>query len=337
MKRIMTSNRMAHRGQIGQILAGVALAAGLALSAPLAVAQSAYPNKPIRIITPYPAGGGADTMARILGPWIHGRTGQPVIVESRSGAGGNIGAEAVWRADPDGYTLMMSPHPPYVVNKYLYTKLAYDPDTFTPISVLTTTFSQLLVHPKVPSNTLKEFITYARNNSGKLNYASQGVGNSAHLSAELFNAMAGVKVVHIPYKGTAPAVADLLAGQVEMMIVDGATAEPHVRAGKLKVLGVGSERRQPDMPHIPAIAEELPGYRAQTWLGVVAPPNTPPALANEISLLFTTALKDPEVLARIARLRYTIMATNPADMATFMQQERKRWGDVIRATGAKAE
>jgi len=162
MKRMIASNRMAPRkqiGQIGRILAGVALAAGMALSAPLVMAQGSYPNKPVRIITPYPAGGGADTMARILAPWFHARTGQPMIIESRSGAGGNIGAEAVWRAEPDGYTLLMSPHPPYVVNKYLYTRLAYDPDTFTPISVLTTTFSQLLVHPKVPSNTLKEFIT----------------------------------------------------------------------------------------------------------------------------------------------------------------------------------
>lgn len=320
------------------ILRALATVIVIAGAAGTASAQSgSYPNRQVRIIVPYAPGGGADQVARIIAAQIQTRTGQVAIVENRAGAGGNLGAEAVWRAAPDGYTLMFSPHPPLVVNKALYSKLAYDPDTFVPVTVLTTTFSHLLVHPSVPATTLRQFIAYAKANPGKLNYGSQGIGNSAHLSAELFNTLAGVKIVHIPYKGTGPAMAGLLAGQVEMMVIDPATAEAHVKAGKLRVLAVGSEARSPALPDIPALAEELPGYLAQTWLGVVAPPGTPAALANEIYTLINGIMKQPEVAGRMADFGYTIVGANPTEMSGFMRQERTRWGGVIRATNSKAE
>lgn len=296
-----------------------------------------YPNRSVKIIVPYAPGGGSDLVARVIAAQMQINTGQTVIVENRAGAGGNLGAEAVWRAAPDGYTLMFSPHPPLVVNKALYSKLAFDPDTFQPITVATTTYSQLLVHPNVPATTLRQFIAYAKANPGKLNYGSQGVGNSAHLSAELFNSMAGVKIVHIPYKGTGPAIAALLAGQIDMMVIDGATAETHVKAGKLRLLAVGSEARRPTLPDIPAISEELPGYLAQTWLGMVAPPRTPLPLANEIFKLVNGIMKQAEVAARMSELDYQLLNSNPTEMGAFMAQERTRWGDVIRATNSKAE
>ena len=222
-----------------------------------------WPAKPVRIIVPFPAGGSADLLPRAVAEKLAAKWGQPVIVDNRPGAAGNIGADAVFRADPDGYTLMSSPPPPLVINKLLYPKLTYDPDQFVPVSVIGAIPNVLLVHPQVGANTVAELIAIAKANPGKLNYASQGNGTTSHLTAELFKTMAGgLQITHIPYKGTAPALTDLLAGQVDMMCDNLGVSLPHVRSGKLKALAVASKRRFPGLPNVPALAETLPGFES---------------------------------------------------------------------------
>lgn len=310
-----------------------------AVATPVAAQTDAanYPNRPIRVIVPYPPGGGTDILARILSEKLLARWGQPIIVENRAGAGGNVGTESVYQAAPDGYTMLFSAQPPLVANKSLYSKLSFDPDALAPVAVMATGYSVLLVHPKVPANTLQELIGYAKANPGKLNYASQGIGNAAHLSAELFSMMAGVKMVHIPYKGTGPALADLVAGQVDVMFGEMATAGPHVRAGKLRVLGTGGEKRNPLLPDVPAIAETLPKFSALIWQGMVAPPGTPPGIINKWAAAINDVLKMPDVANRLRDMSMIPGGGTPQDMAQFMQEERERWGNVIRTSGAKAD
>ena len=317
---------------LGTVLSAIALTSASAQSD-----VASYPKEPIRIVVPYPPGGGADFLARLLAEKAQAKWGQTVIVENRSGAGGNIGTEFVSRAAPDGYTLLFSAQAPLVINKSLYGKLNFDPDNLAPIAVMVTAFSVLLVNPKVPANNLKEFIAYARVNPDKLNYASQGVGNPGHLIAELFNSIAGVKMTHIPYKGTAPALADLLAGQVQVMFGELATAGQHVRSGKLRVLGVGGLKPHPDFPDIPVIGESLPGFQAISWQGMVAPPGTPTSITTRWADLITEVVRTPDVAKRLNELSMIPAGGKPADMAQFMKEHRERWGAVIRATGAKAE
>ncbi len=308
------------------------------VSGTAALAQSSsYPTKPVRVVVPYPPGGGADFLARLLAERAQARMGQPIIVENRSGAGGNLGTEWVFRADPDGYTLLFTAQPPLVANKALYSKMNFDPDLLAPVAVMATGYSVLLVHPKLPARNLAEFISYARANPGKLNYASQGVGNAAHLTAELFNSITGTRMMHIPYKGTAPALADLLAGQVEVLFGELATAGQHVRAGKLRLIGVGGTTRHPDYPEIPAIAESLPGFQAMVWQGMVAPPGTPAAIRERWAALITEVVKQPDVVQRLNGLSMIPAGGTPAEMARFLSEERARWGGVIRSTGAKAD
>jgi len=239
------------------------LAAAAAAILATAVQAQEWPAKPVRIVVPFPAGGSADLMPRIVAEKLTEKWGQPVIVDNRPGAAGNIGADAVFRADPDGYTLMSSPPPPLVINKLLYPKLSYDPDQFVPISVIGAIPNVLLVHPSVGANSVAELVAIAKANPGKLNYASQGSGTTSHLTAELFKAMAGgLQITHIPYKGTAPALTDLLAGQVDMMCDNLGVSLPHVRSGKLKALAVASKRRFAGLPDVPALAETLPGFES---------------------------------------------------------------------------
>jgi tripartite-type tricarboxylate transporter receptor subunit TctC len=330
-----TMNKAGWAARFGRLLGIAALAVGV-VAGP-AAAQDNYPSKPVRVVVPYPPGGGADFLARLLAERAQSRLGQTVIVENRAGSGGNVGTEFVARAEPDGHTLLFTAQPPLVANKALYSKLAFDPDVLAPVAVMATGYSVLLVHPKVPARTLQEFIAYARANPGKLNYASQGIGNAAHLTAELFNSMAGTRMVHIPYKGTAPALADLLSGQVEVMFGELATAGEHVRAGKLRLLGTGGARRHPDYPDIPAIIEALPGFQAMVWQGMVAPPGTPAAVANRWAGLINEVLQQPDVVKRLNGLSMIPAGGTPADMGRFLTEERQRWGTVIRATGAKAD
>jgi len=297
-----------------------------------------WPAKPVRIIVPFPAGGSADLLPRAVAEKLAAKWGQPVIVDNRPGAAGNIGADAVFRADPDGYTLMSSPPPPLVINKLLYPRLSYDPEEFVPISVIGAIPNVLLVNPQVPANSVAELIAYAKANPGKLNYASQGSGSTSHLTAELFKAMAGgLEIAHIPYKGTAPALTDLLAGQVDMMCDNLGVSLPHVRAGKLKALAVASRKRFPGLPEVPALAETLPGFESVAWFGIVAPPKTSPAIAEKVAVGVQEALKLPDVRKRLADLSAEPLGYSPAETAAFMRQESERWGAVIRAAHVKVE
>ncbi len=301
-----------------------------------------WPAKTVRIIVPFPAGGSADLLPRIVGEKLAERWGQPVIVENRPGAAGNIGADLVFKAEPDGYTLLSAPPPPLVINRLLYPKLSYDATQFVPMTVIAAIPNVLLVQPKLGVNSVAELISLARNNPGKLNYASQGSGTTSHLTAELFKSMAGgaegpLRITHVPYKGTAPALADLLGGQVDMMCDNLGVSLPHVKSGKLKALAVASRKRFAALPDVPALAETLPGFESQAWFGIVGPPKTPGPIADKVSSAVMEVLKLPDVQKRLADLSAEPMGLGPGETAAFMKQETERWGAVIRAAGVKLD
>jgi tripartite-type tricarboxylate transporter receptor subunit TctC len=302
-----------------------------------AIAQE-WPSKPVRIVVPFPPGGSADLMPRAVAEKLSEKWGQPVIIENRAGSAGNIGADVVFRAEPDGYTLLSGPPPPLVINKLLYAKLSYDPAQFVPITVIGAIPNVLLVNPKVSARNVMEFINAVKANPGKFNYASQGSGTTSHLTAELFKSMAGgLDIAHIPYKGTAPALADLLGGQVELMFDNLGVSLPHVRAGKLKALAVASRKRTAALPDVPALAEVLPGFEAVAWFGIVAPPRTPQSIAEKVSSSVREALGHADVQKRLAELSAEPMGLTPAETAAFMRQETERWGAVIRSAGVKVD
>ena len=314
------------------------LAVFAALLFACAVQAQEWPAKPVRIIVPFPPGGSADLLPRAIAERLSQQWGQPVVVENRPGAAGNIGADAVFRADPDGYTLLSSPPPPLVINKSLYPKLSYDPAQFVPVTVIGAIPNVLLVHPKVGANSVAELIDIAKKNPGKLNYASQGSGTTSHLTAELFKSMAGnLQIAHIPYKGTAPALTDLLGGQVDMMCDNLGVSLPHVRSGKLKALAVASKNRFPGLPDVPALGETLPGFESIAWFGIVAPPRTPGPIVEKIAAGVREAIKLPDVQKRLAELSAEPSGMTPAEMASFMRQEVERWAMVIRSASVRVE
>jgi tripartite-type tricarboxylate transporter receptor subunit TctC len=301
-------------------------------------AAQEWPQKTVRIIVPFPAGGSADLIPRLAAEKLSQLWGQPVIVDNRPGAAGNIGADVVFKSDPDGYTLLSAPPPPLVINRLLYPSLSYDSTQFVPITVIAAIPNVLLVHPKVGANTVAELIAIAKSNPGKLNYASQGSGSTSHLTAELFKAMAGgLDITHVPYRGTAPALADLVAGQVDMMCDNLGVSLPHVKSGSLRALAVASRMRSPSLPDVPTLAETLPGFEAVAWFGIVAPPKTPPAIVNKVAAGVREALKSPEVLKRLHELSADPMGLTPAETAAFMKQESERWGRVIRSARVKLD
>lgn len=310
---------------------------GAALVFSLSAQAQEYPSKLIKIVVPTPAGGGLDRMARLLAERFREKWGQPVVVDNRAGAGGNIGAEAVARSEPDGHTILITAPGPLVVNKSLYAKLAYDPDMFVPISVVVTSPNVLLVHPRVPAGTVQELIAYAKANPDKLNYASQGNGSTAHLAAELFKSMAGVKIVHVPYKDNPAAVRSLLSGDVDMIFTDIGNALLQVRADRLRALAVGSEKRSPFLPDIPALSEVLPGFVSIFWTGIVAPPGASSVIANKISTEVADAIKQPDFAKQLLNMNFMAVGGSPAEMALFMKEESERWAKVIRAIGIKSE
>ena len=298
-----------------------------------------YPSRAIRVIVPFPAGGAADALPRIVAERLAARWGQPVIVENRAGASGSIGAEAVWRAEPDGYTLLATPPAPLVINPSLYHKLAYDPAQFVPVTVMAAIPSVLLVNAaKVPANTLQDFVALVRANPDKFNYASQGTTTVSFLTTEMFKAAAGgLRITHVPYKGTAPGLAALLAGEVEVMFDNLGVTVQHVRSGRLKALAVGSERRSPSLPEVPAMAEFYPGFVSVAWFSVSAPPKTPAAIAEKVSGAIAEILRQPEIAKRLADLSADPIASTPGEMAAIMEREAERWRGAIRAAGVKAE
>jgi tripartite-type tricarboxylate transporter receptor subunit TctC len=310
---------------------------GVLLHAATISAQE-WPARAVRIIVPFPAGGSADLLPRVVGEKLAQQWGQPVVVENRPGAAGNIGAAAVFQAEPDGYTLLCAPPPPLVINRLLYPQLAYDSTQFVPMTVIAAIPNVLLVHPKVAANSVNELIAYAKQNPTKLNYASQGSGTTSHLTAELFKSMAGgLQITHVPYKGTAPALADLVAGQVELMFDNLGVSLPHVRSGKLKALAVASSKRFRTLPDVPALAETLPGFEAVAWFGIVGPPKTPSVIAEKVAAGVAEALRSPDVLRRLSDLSADPLGLSPAETTAFMKLETERWAAVIRAAGVKVE
>jgi tripartite-type tricarboxylate transporter receptor subunit TctC len=304
----------------------------------LAAQAQDYPGKPIRIVVPFPAGGSADLIPRIVGEKLAAKWGQPVVVENRPGAAGNIGAELVYKSEPDDYTLLSAPPPPLVINQSLYAKLAFDPAQFVPVSVMAAIPNVLLVNPGVGAGSVQELITFAKAAPERLNYASQGSGSTSHLTAEMFKSMAGgLKITHIPYKGTAPALTDLLGGQVDIMFDNLGVSLQHVKSGKLKALAVCSEKRIAALPDVPALSELLPGFVAIAWFGVVAPPRTPASIAEKLSAAIAEALKLPDVLKRLGELSAEPLGYSPAQMAAFMKLDAVRWLDVIRSASVKTE
>ena len=318
-----------------RILPALLTAAALAFALP--VNAQDYPGRLVRVVVPYPAGSLTDTLARLVAEKLQGKWGQPVIVENRAGAAGSVGAEAVAKAAPDGHTLLFSPTGTFVTNKLLYAKLPYDPDAFVPASVVAIAPVVLLVHPNVAAQNVQQLIVYAKANPDRLNYASSGVGGLPHLGAELFKSIAGISVVHVPYQGTAPALAALLGGQVDILFDAVGAALPSIRAGKLRVLAVGSEKRTPILPGIPAMSEVLPGFVSMVWVAMAAPPKTPALIVNQLYTSIAEAVKQPEVVKRMLDLSFEAIGGTPAEMALLIKQETERWGKVVRLTGAKAD
>jgi tripartite-type tricarboxylate transporter receptor subunit TctC len=301
-----------------------------------ALAQD-YPTRSVRIVVPFPPGGTADAMPRIIGDWLARKWGQAVVIENKAGAGGNVGAEVVANAEPDGYTLLSSPPPPLVINQNLYPKLGFDPLAFVPISVMAIVPTALVVNPmKITANTVPQFITLARANPGKITSATQGNGTTSHLSSAMFQMLANVQFVNVPYRGSAPALQGLVAGDVDVMFDNLGVSLALVQGGQLKLIAVGT-RRMKSLPDVPTIAETLPGFVSSAWFAVVAPPKTPQAIAAKINADINEALRQPDIAKRLADLSAEPVGGTTAAAAEFMSQEIERWRGVIKATGIKLE
>jgi tripartite-type tricarboxylate transporter receptor subunit TctC len=329
---ISGSRRRLARGCIG---AGLALAAMLA-ALPRADAQD-YPSRPVKIIVPFPAGGTADVMPRVIGEWLSRKWGQPVVVENRTGAAGNIGAEAVAKAEPDGYTLLSAPPPPLVINQNLYPKLGFDPSEFVPIVIMGRVPNALVVNPKLPLNSVAEVIAYAKANLGKLTSATQGNGTTSHLTSELFQMMADLKFQHVPYRGSAPALTDLVAGSVDLMFDNLGVSLPLVKGGQLKLLGVATPKRMASLPDVPTIAETLPGFESAAWFAIVAPPKTPQAVVDKINADVNEALRQSDIVQRLTQLSAEPIGGTPQATAAYMREEIERWHKVIKAANVKLD
>jgi len=308
----------------------------VALLLPPAAAQQgdadAYPSKPVKIIVTVPAGGGVDTVTRMIAEKLHARLGQPFVIENRGGAGGNIAAEAVFTSDPDGYTLMSSQPAPITTNVFLHKKLNFDPTAFEPVAILSKIPNVLLVRADFPVNTAQDFMTYAKSNPGKLSYASQGIGTTSHLTAELFQTLTGTKLVHVPYKGTGPALNDLVGGHVDFIFMQLESAIKLHEGGKARILAVTMDKRLPLLPDVPTMGEVgVPNFVSDTWNAISAPPKTPPDIVTKLNGAINEVLKEPDVQARFKALHLLPGGGSPQEMGAFVKQETQRWGEVIRA------
>jgi len=323
--------------KIPATLCALAILAG-AFVVPNADAQS-YPDKPIRMISPYAPGGGSDALARILGQKLYEAWGQPVVVDNRPGGGGILGAETVARATPDGYTLLVTPSAVLTINPHLYSTLRYDMfRDFAPVTMASNSPYLLVVHPKIPVASVKELIAYAKANPGKLNYSSSGSGSSTHLAGVLFNQVAGVDIVHIPYKGAAPAIVDLLAGNIQLRFSSVVPVLPHVKSGRLRGIGISSAKRYAPLPEIPTISESgLPGYAVESFYAVVAPAGTPRAIIAKLNAELVRNLKSAEVAAHMAADGAQVIGSSPAELASALREDYARWAKPVRDSGARVE
>jgi len=305
---------------------------------PLVATAQPYPSKPVRIIVNFPAGGVADIYARIIGAKVQEAWGQPVVVENRTGGGGNIGADAVAKSAADGYTLNMSAIGPHAVNVSLFSKMPYDPvKDFAAIALVLEAEGLLVVHPTVPANNVAELIAYARANPGKLTFASAGPGTASHLAGELFKTMARVDMLHIPYKGNVPAITDLLAGQTSLLFATMPTVLPHARAGKLRAIATLGSERSAATPELPTIGETLKGFEVNNWIGLFAPAGTPPDIVKRWNAEAMRVMQSPDIQARLPVDGARFTPNTPEQFSTFVKSEIAKWAPVVKASGARVD
>jgi tripartite-type tricarboxylate transporter receptor subunit TctC len=294
-----------------------------------AAAQSDYPSRAIKIIVPVPPGPTLDSLPRVIASHLSKSWGVPVIIENRPGAAQNLGAEAVARAEPDGYTMLSAPKGPLVISQHVYPKLSFDPSEFVPVSVFASQPTVLVAKPNAPFSTLKELIAFAKTNPGRINYGSPGIGSPLHLMVEILSADADIHLVHVPYKGLAPALIDLLAGQIDLMFDNLGNSLPYIKDGKLKVIGVTSQSRISELPDVPTIAESYPDFVFSEWFAIVAPPKTSPEIAAKFSQAIRETLQIPEVAQRFHDVSVTPVGSSPEETAALLKQETERWGKVV--------
>jgi tripartite-type tricarboxylate transporter receptor subunit TctC len=326
---------------MSRYLMAVAAAASLLAMSPVLGQQDPaadYPSRSVKIVVSVPAGGGVDAVTRIFANRLHQRLGQPFVIENRGGGGGNIGAEAVYTAEADGYTLLASQPAPITSNIALYKKLNFDPVALEPVAVMSRFPNTLLVRQGFPAKTVQEFMTYVKANPNKVNFASQGVGTTSHLTAELFNTLAGVKLVHVPYRGTGPALNDIVAGHVDLIFMELSAAYKLHEGGKARILAVTTDKRLDLLPGTPTMVEVgVPNFISDTWNAISAPPKTPKAVIGKLNRAINDILAEPETVARFRDLNLTPAGGSPDDMARLKKEETERWTRVIRDAGIQPE
>jgi len=324
------------RAVVKSLLCG---AAALAMSfASVAGAADAYPTKPVTLIVPWAAGGSTDILARVLSEHLTKALGQPVIVDNKPGASGNIGSAMVARAQPDGYTLLIGSMSTHAMNPALMANMPFKGvDDFTPLGLLAYVTNTMVVNPSLPANNVKELIAYAKANPGKLAYASAGPGSTNHLSAVLFEKMAGVEMLHVPYKGGAPAVVDTVAGQTQLLFSAGTQTLPHVKAGKLKLLAVTEARRSPLLPNVPTVGETIPGYELPVWYGAFGPKNMPADLVARLNKEINRVMSLPEVKAKMDSIGVETATSTPQEFGKILRRDADRYGKLIKDLGIKGE
>ena len=309
----------------------------LAISAAGVLAQ-AYPAKPIRFVVPWAPGGSTDVLARIIAQKLNESWGQPMLVENRPGASGNLGSDVVAKAAPDGYTILVGSMSTHAMNGALYAKMPFKPvDDFAPVAILAYVTNVLVAHPSVKANTVAELIAFARANPAKLNYASAGSGSTNHLSAALFEKMAGISMTHVPYKGGAPAVVDLVGGQVDVFFTGSTNVLGHVKSGKLKLLGVTETNRAKVLPDLPTVGETLPGYEMAVWYGMFAPAGTPGDVVAKLNAEVNRIMQLADVTARLAPLGAEVVTHGVAEFGRILRADEQKWTRIIREVGARAE
>ena len=318
-------------------LTAAAVAAMVAL--PTAGLAQDYPTRTVKIIVPFPPGGTADAMPRIVADWLSRKWGQAVIVENRAGAGGNVGADAAYHSDPDGYTIFASPPPPLVINQNLYPKLNFDPAQFIPLAVMGKVPNAILTNsPKLKEvKTVADFVAFAKANPGVLNSGTQGIGTTSHLTSELFAQKAGLKFQHIHYRGSAPAVQDLVAGNVDVAFDNVGAAGALIKAGTIRALGLATEQPMDAFPGVPTVKETVPGFVVVTWFALVAPPKVPQPIVNKLNADINEALRDPDVKKRLANLSADVAGGSVAETAAFFKAEIETWHNVIKTANVKLE
>ncbi len=313
---------------------------GTALAPWPAPAQTtdAWPSKPLRFILPFPPGGGTDILGRLIAERMTASLGQPVVTENRGGAGGNVGAEAAARSAPDGYTIVLVA-PSLAISTSLYSKLSYDAvKDFAPVSLVATVPNVMVTHPSVPASTLAEFIRLAKTKPGEMNFGSGGSGTSNHLAGELFNIVAGVKLVHVPYKGVNLAMNDVLSGQIHLVVIGVPAAAPHIKAGKLRALALVAPQRAAALPEVPTVAEAgLPKFEVTTWYGVLAPAGTSRTIVTRLNADLVKIMHSPDLKERLAAMATDPATSTPEEFAEYIKREIVKWGEVVRQAGLKAE